>query len=384
MTFSPSFFRMNSQKDEKFYWLALKLVPGVGAVTFLRLVDYFGSPKDVLNANRQELARVKGISKKAIENIVSKKFEKDPEKELDEINRRGIKLICFNDPDYPENLATIHDPPPVLFVQGELSVRDVVSVAVVGSRSASYQGLAFTRRLCADLGRSGMVIVSGFARGIDTAAHTGCIEGGGRTLAVLGCGLDIDYPRQNGELRQKVVKNGALVTEFPIGTEPESKNFPARNRIISGLSLGVIVVEAGRRSGSLITARLALEQNREVFAVPGAVTNYRSQGPNWLIKQGAKLVERAEDVIEEFLPMLKGHLPQQALADEKSNETTCARSLSSEETKVLDLLQGEPMLLDEMVRVLNMEVNVLAGILSRLELKGLIKQLPGKFFCRVF
>jgi len=209
------------------------------------------------------------------------------------------------------------------------------------------------------------------------------VIGGGRTLAVLGCGLDIDYPRQNRELREKVVRNGALITEFPLGTEPESKNFPARNRIISGLSLGVIVVEAGKRSGSLITARLALEQNREVFAVPGSVRSYRSLGPNWLIKQGAKLVERAEDVVEELAPMLGVSLHEKTQQEEKS-EPAASGSFSEDETKVLDLLNDEPMLLDDMVRILDMEVNVLAGILSKLELKGHVKQLPGKFFCRVF
>ncbi|RLB08378.1 MAG: DNA-protecting protein DprA, partial [Deltaproteobacteria bacterium] len=365
--------------DEKFYWLALKLVPGVGAKTFLRLLERFGEPEKVFRAKRESLAQVKGITKKAVDNIVLKKFEKDPEKELEDTSRKGIKIICLKDSEYPKNLAQIHDPPPVLFVKGDLSVRDVVSVAVVGSRSASYQGLRFTKKLCADLAGYGIVVVSGFARGIDTAAHTGCIEGGGRTLAVLGCGLDIDYPRQNRELREKVVRNGALITEFPLGTEPESKNFPARNRIISGLSLGVIVVEAGKRSGSLITARLALEQNREVFAVPGSVRSYRSLGPNWLIKQGAKLVERAEDVVEELAPMLGVSLHEKTQQEEKS-EPAASGSFSEDETKVLDLLNDEPMLLDDMVRILDMEVNVLAGILSKLELKGHVKQLPGKFF----
>jgi len=374
---------MNAQLDEKFYWLALKLVPGVGAKTFLRLLERFGEPENVFRAKRESLTQVKGITKKAVDNIVLKKFEKDPEKELEDTSRKGIKIICLKDSEYPKNLAQIHDPPPVLFVKGDLSVRDVVSVAVVGSRSASYQGLRFTKKLCADLAGYGIVVVSGFARGIDTAAHTGCIEGGGRTLAVLGCGLDIDYPRQNRELREKVVRNGALITEFPLGTEPESKNFPARNRIISGLSLGVIVVEAGKRSGSLITARLALEQNREVFAVPGSVRSYRSLGPNWLIKQGAKLVERAEDVVEELAPMLGVSLHEKTQQEEKS-EPAASGSFSEDETKVLDLLNDEPMLLDDMVRILGMEVNVLAGILSKLELKGHVKQLPGKFFCRVF
>ena len=263
-------------------------------------------------------------------------------------------------------------------------MRDVISVAVVGSRAASYHGMEFTRRLCADLAGYGMVVVSGFARGIDTAAHTGCIEGGGRTLAILGCGLDIDYPRQNRKLRKKVVNNGALVTEFPLGTEPEARNFPARNRIISGISLGVVVVEAGKRSGSLITARLALEQNREVFAVPGSVTNYRSLGPNWLIKQGAKLVEKADDVVEELAPMLMGAMGRREPAEDKNGANRMDSSLTEQEAKVLDLLQGEPVLLDEMVRILNVEVDALAVILSKLELKGLVKQLPGKFFCRVF
>ncbi len=375
---------MNGNRDDKFYWLALKLIPGVGARTFLRLINRFGNPEEVLRANRDALASIKGISRKTVRNIVNKNFEKDPEKELKEIEKRGIKIVCFNDPDYPKNLATIHDPPPVLFVKGDLSVKDVISVAVVGSRSASYQGLSFTRRFCGDIARYGLTVVSGFAMGIDTAAHTGCIQAGGRTLAILGCGLDIDYPRQNRELRKKIVRQGAMLTEFPLGTQPESRNFPSRNRIISGISLGVVVVEAGKRSGSLITARLALEQNREVFAVPGSVTNYRSLGPNWLIKQGAKLVERAEDIVEELAPMLEPPLPRRRPTESKSDGIKTRPPLTDQETRILDLLQGDPVLLDEMVRRLNMEVNELAVILSKLELKGLVKQLPGKFFCRVF
>ncbi len=375
---------MKEHLDEKFYWLALKLVPGVGPKTFIRLVEHFGGPREVLGASRSELAHVKGIGKKVVDNIALRKFEKDPERELEAISKRGIKLVCLNDDEYPKNLCEIHDPPPVLFVHGELSVRDVVSVAVVGSRSASYQGMAFTKKLCADLARHGMVVVSGFARGIDTAAHTGCVEGGGRTIAVLGCGLDVDYPRQNRELRKRIVATGALVTEFPLGTEPEAKNFPSRNRIISGIALGVIVVEAGKRSGSLITARLALEQNREVFAVPGSVRNFRSLGPNWLIKQGAKLVESANDVIEELAPMLRQPAKEQPSEALESAAVTAQKSLSTTEREILDLLESEPMLLDDMVRILNQEVNVLAGILSRLEIMGLVKQLPGKHFCRVF
>lgn len=372
---------MSKKLDDRFYWLALNFVAGIGPRHFLNLIDIFETPREVFQADRSLLERVRGIPKKAVENILARHFEKDPEKELKRLSEAGIQLICLKDEVYPKNLGLIHDPPPVIFVKGSLAITDVLSVAVVGSRSASYQGKRYAQKLCRDLAHQGITIVSGFARGIDTAAHTGSLDGGGRTLAVLGCGLDINYPRQNRELRKRIIRSGALITEFPLGVPPEGKNFPARNRLISGLSLGVIVVEAGRRSGSLITARLALEQDREVFAVPGAVTDYRSLGPHWLIKQGAKLVERAEDVLEELAPMLNKPTAGKDSATTGSLFSQFGHSLSDTEKDILHLLDAEPMVLDDMGRALNMEIGALAGILSKMEIKGLVKQLPGKYFC---
>ncbi len=356
----------------------------MGPVAFRKLVEFFGSPARVLDGKPGDFRGLGGLPRKVIENVVEKKYEKDPEKEFAEIDKRGIKIVCLKDDVYPKNLALIHDPPPVIFVKGTLSVKDVISVAVVGSRAASYQGVRFTKNLCADLASHGVTVVSGFARGIDTAAHMGCLDGGGRTLAVLGCGLDVDYPKQNRELRWEIEKQGALISEFPLGTEPESRNFPARNRIISGLSLGVVVVEAGRRSGSLITARIALEQDREVFAVPGSVTNYRSLGPNWLIKQGAKLVETAKDIVDELAPMLREPTSEVGSHEERPRSMMAVPSdLVEEEKDILNLLEVEPMLFDDMARALEWDTGTLASILSRLELKGLVKQLPGKYFGRV-
>ncbi|HAA04412.1 MAG TPA: DNA-protecting protein DprA, partial [Syntrophobacteraceae bacterium] len=295
----------HSIDQRKLAWLTLKLLPGLGNRSLLKLVSHFGSPEAVLQANAAEIHAVEGLRPHAVKALLSRRTSRDPSVEWQMLQSKGFRLVCLADPDYPANLAAIPDPPAVLFVDGSLEPRDLVAIAVVGSRAASLTGMTFTERLSTDLAQCGVTVVSGFAMGIDSAAHRGALRVRGRTLAVLGCGLDQDYPQGNREMRIQIRNSGALLTEFLLGSPPEAGHFPARNRIISGLALGVVVVEAAQRSGSLITARLALEQGREVFAVPGMARHYRSAGVHQLLRQGAKLVETAQDVLDEIRPMIR-------------------------------------------------------------------------------
>lgn len=357
--------------------MTLKLIPGLGNRSILRLIKHFGTPAGVLNASAKAIAAVPGLREKAKLALQKKETIRHPESEFRRLQKEQIRLLCLNDVDYPSNLKEIPDPPAVLFTKGTIEARDLVSISVVGSRAASPTGMTFTERLCMDLSQYGVTIVSGLAVGIDSAAHRGALRGKGRTLAVLGCGLDIEYPRINRELRAQIASSGALFSEFPLETLPAPGNFPLRNRIISGLSLGVVVVEAAHRSGSLITARLALEQGREVFAVPGLARHYRSIGPHRLLKQGAKLVESAEDVLEEIRPLIR--------ASGKLSETPELApriELSADETKLLQALDRHPRQIDEICRDLQLPIAELMVILLSLELKGCVQQLPGKYFIR--
>ena len=368
---------------DRIAWLTLKLTPGLGNRSILRLARHFRSPSAVLQATGAALAAVSGLRPQALRALLQNRPIRDPDAEWESLQDKGIRLVCLGDPDYPANLAVIPDPPAVLFVQGSLEPRDLVSVAVVGSRSASALGMVFTEQLCADLVRQGVTIVSGMAVGIDSAAHRGALKGDGRTLAVLGCGLDVDYPRANRKLREAVTQSGALISEFPLGALPEPGHFPSRNRIISGLALGVAVVEAGHRSGSLITARLALEQGREVFAVPGLARHYRSIGPHQLLRDGAKLVEGAADILQEIAPLVRPSAGLRAETTAQNSGASGSQSHTADETMLLQLLQRVPMHIDEISRLLHWPASRAAAVLLALELKGAVRQLPGKSFVRV-
>ncbi|MGA7876357.1 MAG: DNA-processing protein DprA [Desulfoferrobacter sp.] len=357
--------------------MTLKLIPGLGNRSVLRLINHFGSPSAVLRASAKAIAVVPGLRDKAKQAVQKKETIRPPESEFRRLQKEQIRLLCLNDADYPSNLKEIPDPPAVLFTKGTIEARDLVSVSVVGSRAASPVGMAFTERLCMDLSQYGVTIVSGLAVGIDSAAHRGALRGKGRTLAVLGCGIDIEYPRINTALREQITGSGALFSEFPLETLPAPGNFPMRNRIISGLSLGVVVVEAAHRSGSLITARLALEQGREVFAVPGLARHYRSIGPHRLLKQGAKLVESAEDVLEEIRPLIRSSGKLSA-----TPKSTLKVKLSVDETNLLKALDRHPRHIDEICRGLQLPIAGVMVILLNLELKGCVQQLPGKYFIR--
>jgi DNA processing protein len=294
---------------------------------------------------------------------------------LETLADQGVHTTCLGDPDYPGLLKQIHEPPPLLFYKGSLAHQACGSVAIVGSRKASLGGIRFAFRLAEELGGLGFTVVSGLARGIDTASHRGALETGGRTIAVLGSGIDITYPPENEGLARAIASSGAVVTELLPGTQPLRCNFPQRNRIISGLSLGTVVIEAGERSGALITAACALEQNRSVFAVPGTPGYYGSKGTNSLIRQGARLVETVEDVLEEIAPQLEVARPKVRGPAEQD-------APDGAEARVLELLSAVPVHVDEICRNLDLECRDVINVLFRLETKGFVKSMPGKFYVR--
>jgi len=357
--------------EDTLYWLALNMVPGVGPIAYRNLVGTFHDPERVFAAPKQKLAAVEGIGEKTVEAIKAFPAAKMAAEELKKTADLGASIVTFRDQGYPKNLLQIYDPPPLLYVRGKLDEGNPLMVAVVGSRKGSPYGRAVTKRISKELASAGVTVVSGMARGIDTFAHLGALEADGRTIAVFGCGIDIIYPPENKRLFDDIIGHGACISEFPLSTPPEGKNFPKRNRIISGLSMGVVIVEATADSGSLITASYALEQGREVFAVPGNVGMATSKGTNTLIKQGAKLVEGAQDIVTEILPQYGGVAKKDDLP-----------ALSNEEDGIFQLLSHTPLHIDEISRLSQMEVRHVSTILLELELKGVISQLGGKMFVR--
>jgi DNA processing protein len=356
-------------------WISLKSVPGVGNLIFKRLIDRFGSPAGVLCAPENEIARIQGISRRLVSAIRSHHLQAAVMDELKRAADAGCEIVPLTDPCYPPLLRQIPDPPPYLYAFGELSA-PCRAVAVVGSRHATEYGITTTRRLCSDLAARGIEVVSGMARGIDTAAHEGALAGGGKTIAVLGSGLGRIYPSENRALFHRIGQQGAVVSEFSMMTGPDAHNFPRRNRIISGIALGTVVVEATRNSGSLITAGLAAEQNREVFAVPGSIRSYKSTGTHTLIKQGAKLVEHAQDIIDELPPAAAASsVPLHPVATPQQHPP-----LKGDEIRVMHALGPYPRHIDDIARQLNIETGRLAGTLLELELKGVVSQSAGMHF----
>ncbi len=360
-----SFFIM-----EEYNWFALKNVPRVGNVTFRRLVNHFGSPGRVLSASEAELSAVEGIHPSVIYSLLHHDYRQFADNECSLLLRTGAGIVTFRSRDFPCLLQQIHDPPPFLYVKGQLKSHEK-TISVVGSRRASPYGISTTSRLARELSDNGIAVVSGMARGVDTAAHRGALSGGGRSIGVLGCGVNVIYPAENRSLFAEMADKGALVSEFPLGTKPLAENFPRRNRIISGISTGVLVVEAAEGSGSLITAQCALEQGRDVYAVPGNVSSPLSRGTNLLIKQGAKLVERIEDILEE-LPCRSGSAARASLS--------LAPCFSPLEASVYSCLSQTPLHIDEIAAKCALTAGDVSAILLRLELNGAITQLPGKHF----
>ena len=365
--------------DNIFPWFALKSIPGIGDLLFKRLIDRFNSPEVVFRATQKDLIEVEGITPRLAASIKQHKIGDSVRKDLDLVMQKKYKIVTLTDTEYPPLLLQIPDPPPFLYVFGRLK-SSIRNIAVVGSRNATRYGISTTRQLCHDLVKLEMTIISGMAVGIDSAAHEGALMGKGCTIAVLGSGLERVYPEQNRKLFHQIAENGAVISEFPLKTEPDAHNFPKRNRIISGMSLGTVVVEATKRSGSLITARMAAEQNRDVFAVPGSVQSFKSTGTHTLIKQGAKLVEHAQDIMEELSYMMI-EAPHEK---DKTGNKTMERipQLSSEESLVFEAIGAYPVHIDDLARKLSMKPGKLSSILLQLELKGIVHQSPGKLFFR--
>ena len=364
--------------EDVFYWLALSLTPGIGSVLIRRLLDRFKTPAAVFQAPMKELLMIEGLGEKVAREVRKGPVEKVVERELSLLKETGGGVMTLNDDSYPRRLRDIYDPPALLYVRGEMKKEDELAISIVGSRKTSPYGRWITERMSQDLARHGVTIVSGMARGIDAVAHWGAITGGGRTIAVLGCGVDVIYPSENRNLFAKIIDHGAVLSEFPMGSPPEGGHFPKRNRIISGLSIGVVVVQASAKSGSLITANYALEQGRDVFAVPGNVGAEGSRGTHQLIKEGAKLAESSEDILEEILPQWSRE--RETVQEAEGPE----RDLNEEERRLYGLLGETPSHIDALIRESQFDPGKVSSLLLNLELKGLVFQWPGKCFSRKY
>jgi DNA processing protein len=370
--------------DASLSWLALALTPGLASRLSARVLRKFGSPDSVFRAPLTELESCK-LPAEVAQAIVKKESFKRAEKELDGVRKiANCSLLNWTEPEYPQTLLQIYDPPVLLYVRGDLQVLNLPSLSIVGTRRPTLYGTQMAQRLGRDLAARGLVIVSGLARGIDAIGHQGALEAHGRAIGVLGTGIDVCYPKENKKLYEKVLERGAILSEFPLRTHPAPENFPVRNRIVAGMPLGVVVIEGAQYSGSLITARLAMEFGREVFGVPGNVTQPVSFAPNQLIKQGAKLVTCAEDVIEELPTPIRAALVQAEQPETEQRNLLAAASLNGSEKKLYELLSAEePMPIDDLVERSGLNSSEVLATLFNLEMKGIIRQLPGKQFSKV-
>ena len=350
-----------SNKDIK-YWIGFSFIPSIGRVRLNRLETHFGNLEDAWKAGPDEFIRA-GLDKNVVRAIVSWRPRVDLEAEMEKLERYGVQALTWHDALYPSRLKEIHDHPPVLYIRGSLLPEDEWCLAVVGTRRASAYGRQVTEEIVADLAGSRITVASGLAKGIDSIAHRSALDAGGRSIAVFAHGLDIVYPIENTSLARRIVQQGALISEFPLGTRPKPEYFPRRNRIISGISLGVLVVEAGTTSGALITANMALEQNREVLAVPGSILSPASRGTNRLIQEGAKLVRDCRDILEELnLGAVAQQIEMKEVLPESDTESLLLKQLSTEPTHV-----------DEVCRASGLPVSTVSSTLAMMELKGLVR-----------
>jgi DNA processing protein len=352
-------------------WVRLSKT-GASARRLNSLVEQFSSPEALFSLDAEQLASVAGLPPGVAARLL------DPahvpgQAEMRRLDDLGVDLVIRDDPRYPSLLAEIHDPPPLLYVRGALPPPDAPAVAIVGSRGGSAYGRSVAERLARELAAAGVAVVSGLARGIDAAAHRGALAGGGPTLAVLGCGVDVPYPWENRELARRITGGGALVSEYPLGAAPDAWHFPSRNRIVSGLTLGTIVVEAARGSGALITASCAVDQNREVFAVPGNIDNPMTQGPHALLRDGAKLVENVADILQELRLAAEAAQPPLPMAEPE---------LADDERQIWSLLSRQPRHVDDLILASDLPVGQVNAALMMLEVKGLARRLPGSSFAR--
>lgn len=355
---------MATSVDDRIYWVLLTMVKQIGPTRFKLLLDRFGSAEAAWQASLLSLAGA-GLERRAIESLAKLRQETDPEAEWRRIDQQGVSVVILDDASYPSALREIADPPPVLYVRGELSPADDWAIAVVGTRRASPYGRQATERIVADVARAGVTVISGLARGIDTHAHRAALAAGGRTIAVLGSGVDRVYPEENRALADQIARSGAVISELPLGRPPDAVNFPRRNRIVSGMARATLVVEADFKSGAMITATQAAEQGRDVFAVPGSIFNPLSTGPHQLIREGAKVVTDASDILEEL------HLT--AVVEERA--TREALPSDPTEAALLQLLSDEPVHVDDLTRAATLPSSTVTSTLTILELKGLARQL---------
>ncbi len=345
------------------YWLGFNLIPGIGPAKFRLLQSYFGDLALAWEANAVDLAAA-GLDSRSVNAILARRPKISLEAEREKLERYKVKAFTWDDPAYPARLKEIYDPPPVLYVRGTLASEDEWAIAVVGTRRASVYGREVAERIVSSLASNGITIISGLAKGIDSVAHRAALDTRGRTVAVQACGLDMVYPADNLKLAQSITENGALLSEFSLGSRPKAENFPRRNRIMSGMSLGVLVTEAGTTSGAMITAHLALEQNREVFAIPGSILSPTSGGTNELIKEGAKLVQGYMDILEELNLTAATH--QMEFREVVPTTDT--------ESRLLAHLGTEPTHIDEVCRASELPIPEVSSTLALLELKGLVRQ----------
>ncbi|MBI4187774.1 MAG: DNA-protecting protein DprA [Chloroflexi bacterium] len=354
---------MGEKKKDIKYRVGFSLVPGIGRVRLSQLENHFSNLEDAWKATPAELKQA-GLDNSAIRAAATWRPKISLEEEMEKLERFGVTVLTWHDPDYPSRLKEIYDYPPLLYIRGSLLPEDEWSLAVVGTRRATVYGRQVTEELVTDLARNKITIASGLAKGIDSVAHHSALEAGGRTIAVFACGLDSVYPPENAELARRIMQQGALISEYPLGTRPRAENFPRRNRILSGLSLGVLVTEAGETSGAMITARMALEQNREVFAIPGSILSPASNGTNHLIQDGAKLVRDYTDILEELNLTAVAH----------QIEMKEIIPASDTESLLLKKLGAEPTHIDEVCRSSGLAIATVSSTLAMMELKGLVKQ----------
>jgi len=361
--------------NDKTYWIWLSQVPGIGSRRFLVLVEAFGSPKGLYEATDKDILRYSGIlGEKAVNAIIERKNQRHLEKCQELLSDKRYFTVALNDADYPDLLKTIFDPPVVLYCKGLPIKQDVPLLSIVGSRRTSEYGRQMADKFSMSIASCGIGIVSGAARGIDTLAHNGAIKAKGHTIAVLGCGVDIVYPRENSKLFAQIEEYGTLMSEYPPGTYPAPANFPARNRIISGLSKALLVIEAGEKSGALITVDFALEQGRDVYALPGNANNPYSAGSNRLLKEGAKLVTDTAEILEEYNLV--------RIPERNKTLSTGRMQLDIFENEIYSALEDGEKYLEDLVNITGIHIGKLNAILTILEIKGLVKQLPGNIFAR--
>jgi DNA processing protein len=371
------------EPDASLSWLALTLTPGIAARLTARLLREFGTPEAVFHASLPALQAC-NLPAPAAQAIYKRQTFWRAEKEVAAIRRIGCRILNCTEPEYPQSLLQIYDPPALLYVRGDSSVLNAPSLSIVGTRRPTVYGTQMAERLGRDLAKRGLVIISGLARGVDALSHAGALSAGGRAIGVLGTGIDVCYPKENKKLFERVLEKGAIISELPTGSHPAPENFPVRNRIIAGMPLGVVIVEGKQYSGSLITARLAMEFGREVFGVPGNVTQEVSFAPNQLIKQGAKLVTSADDVIEELPTPIRAALVQAEAAESEERNALAAEALSPTEQRIYTLLSvEEPRHIDDLVETTGLNSSEVLATLFELEMKGIVRQLPGKQFTKV-